>query len=38
MPIWGGLLSALEGKTGAGGFMQLRIVNLKKYAESLQTK
>jgi mono/diheme cytochrome c family protein len=38
MPIWGGLFSALEGTTGTGGVVQLRINNLTKYIESLQTK
>ena len=38
MPIWGGLFSALESKTATGGVVQLRIFNLTKYIESLQTK
>jgi mono/diheme cytochrome c family protein len=38
MPIWSGLFSELEGKTGTGGVVQLRIFNLTQYVESLQTK
>ncbi|MFI5057407.1 MAG: c-type cytochrome [Candidatus Acidiferrales bacterium] len=38
MPIWGGLFTALESKTATDGVVQLRIFNLTKYIESLQTK
>lgn len=38
MPIWGGLFSALEGKEGSAGAVQLRINNVTKYVESLQAK
>ncbi|MFI5059177.1 MAG: c-type cytochrome [Candidatus Acidiferrales bacterium] len=38
MPIWGGLLKSLSGKTASDGAVQLRISNLTNYVESLQTK
>ena len=39
MPIWGPLLGSLQGQTGSNeGLIQLRIANLTKYIESLQSK
>jgi mono/diheme cytochrome c family protein len=39
MPIWGPLFGALHGRTsGNDALIQLRIANLSKYIESLQSK
>jgi mono/diheme cytochrome c family protein len=38
MPIWSTLFRSLDNKTATDGAVQLRIFNLTKYIESLQTK